>query len=392
MNDSDTRLGIITNIASEFPSIHSGIALKYWLQSCARELVPNERVSQCLRSHAPLKENVEVHKAKEGKGAFYKGLVVCGSVWMCPVCASRISEERKRELLAGLSRWNGRLLMATYTLSHSRNMRLANILAAELDAYRSLKSGANFQRLKENFGWKGSVRTIEVTYGANGWHPHIHELVFIEMGKTKIMDSVYEGHLKAEIFRDWKRNLNKRGYGIDYTHGIDIRTAKDTVADYLAKWGREPINPEWTISSEITKQPTKKARQGGHTPTALLFDYGEGSPQCGRLWREYAAVLKGKHQLEWSRGMRDELGIGKEKTDGEIAAEIPAETYLLASLNKEQWKIILRADLRGEVLHHASEDDEATFSQWLGNTLEKWDFQLRQRRGNNPYLNENPYQ
>lgn len=382
---NEQPLGIITSIASPSPLIHKGVSLKYWLQSVARMVIPNERVSQCLRSHAPLKETVEVHKSVEGKSAFYKGLCVCGSVWHCPVCASRISEERKRELLAGLSQWHGSMVMVTYTLSHSRNMKLFDIINAELAAYRALKSGKAFQSLRDEYYWKGSVRTLEITHGENGWHPHIHELVFVDNGKTRILDSVYTGGLKANIFRHWKRHLDHKGYGVDFTHGIDVTTAKDTVAEYVAKWGREPINPEWSVAAEVTKQPVKQARKGGRTPTAILFDIGEGNTKDVRLWREYAYAMKGRNQLVWSRGMRDELGIGKEKSDSEIAADLPKESILLASLNRDQWKIILKADLRGEVLKHAVEDDEAGFSHWLGDVLETWDADLQHGRGYNPY-------
>lgn len=390
-NDPNKPLGIITSIASKQPEIHSGVHLKYWLQSCARELVPNERVSQCLRYHAPLKETVEVHKAKEGKTAFYKGLQVCGSVWMCPVCASRISEERKRELLAGIQAWHGSMVMVTYTLSHNRSMKLFDIISAELEAYRALKSGGAFMALRDEYYWHGSVRSLEITYGANGWHPHIHELVFVSNGKTKILDSVYTGGLKGAIFRHWKKALNHKGYGADFTHGLDVTTAKDTVADYVAKWGKEPINPEWSVSAEIAKQPVKQARKGGLTPTAILFDYGEGVPGMRELWREYAYAMKGRNQLVWSRGMRDELGIGKEKSDGELAADVPASSILLASLNKEQWKIILKAEARSKVLYHAANDDEAAFSQWLGNYLEEWDRPEIERKPYNPYLNNSPF-
>jgi hypothetical protein len=292
---------------------------------------------------------------------------------MCPVCASRISEERKRELLTGIQAWNGSMVMVTYTLSHHKGMKLFDIVSAELEAYRALKSGGAFMKLRDEYYWRGSVRTIELTYGENGWHPHIHELVFVSNGKTKILDEVYTGGLKASIFRHWKQALNHKGYGADFTHGLDVTTAKDTVADYIAKWGREPINPEWSVAAEITKQPVKQARKGGRTPTAILFDYGEGVPGMGKLWREYAYAMKGRNQLVWSRNMRDELGIGKEKSDGEIAADIPSSSVLLASLNKAQWKIILKAGSRADVLHHAANDTEDEFANWLGNHLERWD-------------------
>ena len=65
---------------------------RYAMQSVAKDLLPNERVKICLRHVAG--DNVEVRKHLKTEKAFYSGLMVCGSVWMCPVCASKISERR----------------------------------------------------------------------------------------------------------------------------------------------------------------------------------------------------------------------------------------------------------------------------------------------------------
>jgi hypothetical protein len=50
--------------------------------------------------------------------AHYKSLIVCGSVWMCPLCTAKISERRREELERAVSRHiaqNGAVYMATYT-------------------------------------------------------------------------------------------------------------------------------------------------------------------------------------------------------------------------------------------------------------------------------------
>jgi len=39
------------------------------------------------------------------------------------------------------------------------------------------------------------------------------------------------------------------------------------------------------------------------------------------LWREYADTMKGRRALEWSRGLREALALGEEKSDDELAAE-----------------------------------------------------------------------
>jgi len=72
--------------------------LKWALQAEARAMLPNERVAQCLRQINPMAAGVEGLHSPEHQVAHYKSLIVCGSVWMCPLCAAKISERRRDEL------------------------------------------------------------------------------------------------------------------------------------------------------------------------------------------------------------------------------------------------------------------------------------------------------
>lgn len=47
------------------------------------------------------------------------------------------------------------------------------------------------------------------------------------------------------------------------------------------------------------------------------------------------------------------LRLGIEKTDEELAAEIEESATLFAQLSPEEWRIILKADKRGELLEVA---------------------------------------
>ena len=84
-------------------------ARRYALQSVVRDILPNSRTSKCHRYKTPNKE-IEVWRGVSagvaGK-AFYKGLMVCGSLWTCPVCAAKISERRRLELSEGLPHARG---------------------------------------------------------------------------------------------------------------------------------------------------------------------------------------------------------------------------------------------------------------------------------------------
>lgn len=373
---SNDRLGTIANIAS-LSLQDERTVYRFFLQDCARQLVPNERVADCLRCHAPLKETVEVRKSQNHQTAYYANLVVCSRVWLCPVCASRITEERRKELHKAITAWRGGKVMVTYTLRHNRGMRLEATLEKFLDAYRSFKGGKMFQSIKRLSGWQGSVKALEVTYGENGWHPHIHELVLL----SNKIEQGYEGHMQVMMRRHWLNVLERHGLDADYTHGLDVREADKDIADYIAKYGYEPRSFGWTAAHELTKSPAKVGNLSGKSPLQLLMDYGEGDMKAGKLWREYAACFKGKHQLQWSLGVRELLGLDKEKTDEEIAESIPEDTILFAQFTKREWQAIKASLQRGRVLQKAGEMTLDQFEQYITQNMPQWLKRLQSHEG-----------
>ena len=60
---------------------------RWALQAEARHILPHERVAECLHVVNPLALGVEVLHTPRQQAAYYKSLIVCGSVWMCPLCA-----------------------------------------------------------------------------------------------------------------------------------------------------------------------------------------------------------------------------------------------------------------------------------------------------------------
>src|SRR5712691_4776616 len=66
---------------------------KWQLQREAQALLPNERVAFCMRRIQA--RTVDVLYSVQHQSAHYGGLMVCGSVWVCPLCAAKISEHRR---------------------------------------------------------------------------------------------------------------------------------------------------------------------------------------------------------------------------------------------------------------------------------------------------------
>src|SRR5437773_6935288 len=76
--------------------------VRWQLQREARALLPDERVAFCMRRIQAT--SVDVLYSPQNQTAHYGGLMVCGSIWVCPLCAARISEYRRVEVEQAITR------------------------------------------------------------------------------------------------------------------------------------------------------------------------------------------------------------------------------------------------------------------------------------------------
>lgn len=361
---SEAPLGIIARFPSPPPSeidIPADI-LRFALQGQAAYLMPKERVGICLKRPIPGIRSVKVMHSPSVSKSHYKNLQVCGSVWMCPVCASKITERRREELTSALRASDFQPMLITFTLRHHAGDKLVLLLKALMAAFDGFKSGNAWQRARKRFGWIGSIRSTEVTHGVNGWHPHLHDLVLLETPLTAEKLANFTDFLKTR----WSMVLARQGRDATWEHGVDVRTGDNDIADYVAKFGRLPTVKAWSLEHELTKAPVKKGHRDGRTAYQLLADSMAGDEIAGRLFIEYARAFKGKKQLVWSKGLRALLGLlDEEMTDEEIAAESREAAFVLLFLNLDQWKVVVYNDLRAELLREASSGDRNQVVTWL---------------------------
>ena len=338
---------------------------RFAMQSAARELMPREGVARCMRAGHPREDGtwgVDVLYAPMKAAAHFGGLQCCKSVWLCPVCAAKISERRRIELAEGLNAWlqfttgeRRRTLLVTFTLAHERTDDLSVVFGALKKARKLLVGGRGAQKLKRDHGVVGMVRALELTHGLNGWHPHLHVLMFFDQ---EVPILVFEQAMKSR----WAECVQAAGRYASWENGCDVRFSDSDISNYIAKWGQDP---GWTTAHELTKAVTKSGRRKGRTPTQLLADYLAGDVDAGRLWLQYAVNFKGERQLRWSSGLRARLGLEKEKSDEEIAIEQEEIAVVLSSLTTGAWRIVLANDARGELLEVAAGGDPASVEAFL---------------------------
>lgn len=350
-------LGVVNSPQVDVNPADERRMVRFSLQSAARELLPRERVSKCLRAPIPTATTIDVYRSAEFATAHYGGLQVCASVWCCPVCSAKVTERRRVELAGGVGFWRseaaGFLLLVTYTLRHSLGDSLAAVLAPLLAAFEKVHTARWWADFSAKHRIYGKVRSLEVTYGASGWHPHIHTLYFLGSGDLPAVNA-FELALKER----WSYLLGKQGRDASWEHGVDVRMSDEDIAEYIAKYAKDK---EWTIEHEMTKAPAKIGKIGGRTAFQLLKDYSEGDSASGRLFLQYAVSFKGKSQLHWSKGLRSLLHMDIQQSDEELAMLMEKDTLLLASLSREQWRVILGNDARAELLSVAASGDADAF-------------------------------
>jgi len=332
--------------------------LNRWaLQTVAGEILKDQRVAWCSRRLAERREfgledpRVQVWKRENQDecSCYYKNLIKCGSVWVCPVCSNKISEHRRRELVQAVESHlaaGGFVSMLTLTIRHSRQDRLQDLLGRFTDARRLLRNRKAWKRYTSTVDLVGSVTALEVTHGKNGWHVHSHEILFTR-------GQVQSSH-QSLIAPSWQKACVDAGLPApSLENGVHLDDRDSYAAAYASKWGME---------EELTKSQYKQADQGkGMSPWQMLreiFDQGaDRRPDLVALFREYGNHFKGKQQLRWSKGLRDLLGLDPNDRDRELADQDPEDFVLtfLGYLSSDQWRLILRHDVRGEVLEVAAQ-------------------------------------
>lgn len=338
--------------------------VRFWLQSVARSLIPKERVATCLRHIAPNKNSVHIVRSPSRKRASFRNLLTCGAIWHCPVCAAKISERRAQELLAAVTHWHqnhGTVLLVTYTLRHNREQSLLHVLSTLLAALDRFKAGKGFQTIKKTYGIFGTIKGLETTHSfKNGWHPHAHELVFVESGFSI-------AGFQAAARQRWLDSVRAVGGDALYDIGLDVKLGDADVYEYVAKYGRLPKGTHWTVEREVAKAVSKKAAKGGRQPLQLLQDAGTGDAIAAGLWVEYARTMKGRNQLVWSKTLLKLLKTDKQESDEAIAAAVDDDAILLAIIDSSQWRALMRLprDVRGELLEVAHRGNTEELRLWL---------------------------
>lgn len=256
------------------------------LRAALRRITEEERERRCgvtcIHEAGP---GIEA-RGKPGQWeARWIGVLTCGHIWTCPVCATKLRSERLarvyRAAEVGASWWQ----MVTLTVRHTDGMPLRSLLRGLMAAWRRCKQGGVTQRL-----WtkkvKASIRAVEVTRSANGWHPHLHVLLHTD-GFSEEERATLLGRWQLAVERELgPACVPDAAHAIRWSTPIDMCNAsRDARIAYPLKLGLEIAGP-------------KQARRGSMTPWQLAELAAEGDSQARTWWLEYCRATKGRRMIE----------------------------------------------------------------------------------------------
>jgi hypothetical protein len=367
------------------------------------------RVCWCGR-HAVSEGALPVLRRLDGSGARVGSVKTCGSVWACPVCAAKIAETRRSELAYAMVKHQatgGHAFLMTLTFPHYVGQTLDELLPKFDKARQAFQNAKGWKKVMQTKTDKreagtanrvGSVTSSEVTYGgANGWHPHLHVLIFCDAGAfgectadesgrlTSAAIDYFKGQWVAKLEKAGLVDANNRTWAAQYA--LDIRGG-DQAADYIAKWGHDE---SWGMSSELTSQHAKAGKRDTwgtrdhYTPFQLLAMSAAGDGHATCAFREFVTSFDGKRMLTWSPGLKAHFGVAEMEDEAAAAEqELPLnDEHPIGFIHQEQLTTLVSRGAYGRFLafvaeHGHLDGPQQLIDDWIGAVSNE----PRSRKGN----------
>lgn len=290
-----------------------------------------------------------------------KGVKRCASPWACPVCAPTIAERRAQEIDKEITDWwagGGTCLMVTATLSHKHGDDLDGLLEllqaawsrtwrweAPHESTRKGQEGTitNAQRVRPKW-YGGQIRTVEVTHGVNGWHPHIHAVVFT-------VGDVAEAVAKLGV--RWVDSVGKLGGSCSLPVAWDVRaiTTSADVAGYVTK-----VENGWSAGKEIAKADQKRH---GVTPWMLLEQAVAGDLKAKALFKVYERATRGRRRIVASPG----FALVEDSEAAEAVLDAPLAA--IVQVRAREWRQLLRSRRAAALLSDVGDLAAGRLAVWV---------------------------
>jgi len=349
---------------------------KIRLREVAWDVSTNPRLVGCGRRRIEGGSPVRVRVMGAPPVAHYANLQLCGSVHTCPVCAPKIRQGRAEEIehaLETLRRiplvWGHRVPgekgvrcdvserhtaqlgsaeFLTLTLPHHFGDSTAHLLETVALAFRRVIGGSGYTRDRVTYSIVGTIRALDITYGPNGAHPHLHALIIF----ARALSDAERVALLASFYARWAATVEAAGYdrpAPGFCQMEPVRSAED-VGNYVSKMAvvEDAEKKAHRVGLEIARHDLKQGRESDsrgrgkenhRTPFQILADFSQsGDMADSELFNEFESAIKGHQAITWSKGLKGTLGV-HEMTDEELAAEEIGGSDIILIENHE-WQLV----------------------------------------------------
>lgn len=295
------------------------------------------RVWHCGKTPVSTENNISYVRGVKG-GNYFTNLQHCASYWVCPVCAGKIAHQRTDEIYSALKEY----LIQGYEIYFG---------ALTLPHYQSEGLKDNMEILIEGFNWVKEhravksilpepliyLRSLEITFGVNGWHPHLHPIFILPKGQGERYLNQFRKYFLSWLGLNEKLTVHAERRAVSFEIW-DEKIA--TLSDYLCKW---------SISNEVGNGQSKKTKTAsGYTPFQILELLSDEKPwdlkqDQETTFKEYARVIKGRRMLQASRGFFKAVKV-ETKTDEDIVKDDEVAEKLF-TISPVVWCEAVRKDL-----------------------------------------------
>jgi hypothetical protein len=331
---------------------------------------PLERQCHCLRTLNSRSAVIDLFKNKESMRAYFYGLQTCGSIFSCPICAVKISEHRQKEIeqLLEITQDYHHYLI-TLTIPHYISQSCAEVKQKFSDARRRFRNWGPvkrnqsffpFRQVMQHYQYDGSVTTVEVTYGENGWHIHSHELFVFKkpiQDLEKFRSIVFDNWLKAVDYSGIEiKNIKafyRRSVQVDHLRGDHV----NRMTTYLTKVDMAT----WGIPQELTKGFIKNSENENLTPFGMLHKINDEKDPVksaslykhyAPLFWEYCKAFKGSQMIRFSKGLKQLYEIGLMSNEEIVNGQSLFDDFY-GYFEKPEFDEIKRLRLRGWVIKNS---------------------------------------
>jgi hypothetical protein len=229
-------------------------------------------------------------------------LQTCLCIWACPICAPRRALEKAKEIREALlfAEYSELLpVMVTLTARHNAGMRLADFKTDFKAAWAFYSNHRQWKNAKTAFGFKHKIVNREITHGVNGWHYHMHLLLFVDKAALAKLDDTKA--MQDALAEHWMHCLAKVGLDALEKRALVLSADKNIGEFYLTKLGGSQNVQQGDLAFELTGAGKKDSR----TVWDILRHAYYGDEVSAHLYTEYVQAMTGDNWITWSKGLHD---------------------------------------------------------------------------------------